>query len=113
LISKNTSDYNQLSVDETFALLNSSRNGLPDIEAKARIEEFGRNEIPEKKRNSLVEFLSRYWGPLPWLLELTIALSYLLNRFLETIIIFSLLTTNALIGFHHARSYAHTRKIDI
>ncbi len=101
---KKTSDYGQLPLEDAFTLTHSSSIGLADSEAKIRIQTFGFNEITEKKRSAVVEFLSRYWGPMPWLLELTITLSYLLNRFLEAIIIFGLLTTNAAIGFHHARS---------
>lgn len=41
---------------------------------------------------------------MPWLLELTIVLSYLIGHYLEVVIIFALLTINATIGFRHARS---------
>ena len=101
---KKTSDYGQLTLEDAFTLTHSSSGGLTDAEAKTRIQTFGFNEIPENRRSGIVEFLSRYWGPMPWLLEVTVALSYLLNRFLDSIIIFALLTTNALIGFHHSRS---------
>src|SRR5208282_2339128 len=101
---KKTSDYGQVSLGDAFRLTHSSSGGLTDSEAKMRIQTFGFNEITEKRRSAVVEFLSRYWGPMPWLLEVTVVLSYLLNRFLDSIIIFGLLTTNALIGFHHSRS---------
>ena len=101
---KKTSDYGQLTLEDVFTLTHSSSDGLTDPEAKMRIQTFGLNEITEKKRSAVVEFLSRYWGPMPWLLEVTVVLSYVLNRLLDSIIIFGLLTTNALIGFHHSRS---------
>jgi H+-transporting ATPase len=47
--------------------------------------------------------LLRYWGPMPWLLELAIGLSFLLRHYLEGIIIFVLLTVNAIIGHIHSR----------
>jgi H+-transporting ATPase len=97
-------DYSKLSVDELFQSLSSSSNGLTNSEADLRIQRFGSNEIPEKKSNAVVDFLSRYWGPMPWLLELTIVLSYLIGHYLEVVIIFGLLTINALIGFRHGRS---------
>src|SRR5208282_5476638 len=101
---KKPSDYGQAKLEDAFRLTHSSSSGLTDSEAKMRIQTFGFNEIPEKRRSAVVEFLSRYWGPMPWLLEVTVVLSYLLNRLLDSIIIFGLLTTNALIGFHHSRS---------
>ena len=97
-------DYSKLSVDELFTLLNSSINGLTNSEVARRIQRFGWNQIPEKKSNPLVDFLSRYWGPMPWLLELTIVLSYLIGHYLEVVIIFALLTINSIIGFRHDRS---------
>ncbi len=102
--STNTPDYAHLGVDETFAQLKSSINGLANSEAELRIQRFGFNEVAEKKRSPVVEFLSRYWGPMPWLLELTILLSYLIGDYLEVGIIFSLLTINVIIGYHHSRS---------
>ncbi|HMK83105.1 MAG TPA: plasma-membrane proton-efflux P-type ATPase [Candidatus Bathyarchaeia archaeon] len=101
---KKSSDYGQLTLADAFTLTHSSSSGLTDSEAKIRIQKFGFNEIPEKRRSAVVELLSRYWGPMPWLLEVTIVLSYLLNRVLDSLIIFGLLTTNALIGFQHSRS---------
>jgi H+-transporting ATPase len=101
---RNAVDYSKLSVDELFKLLGSSNSGLANAEADSRIREFGANEIPEKKRSTLADFLSRYWGPMPWLLELTIILSYLIGHYLEVVIIFALLTINAIIGFRQTRN---------
>jgi len=101
---RNTSEYRAASVEETIKLLDTSPNGLTESEAKKRIERFGRNEVVEKERNPLLDFLSRYWGPMPWLLELAMGLSYFLGHYLEVVIIFGLLTTNAAIGFVHMRS---------
>jgi magnesium-transporting ATPase (P-type) len=76
---KNTSDFKRLSIEETFKILETSMLGLTESEAKNRIEKFGYNEIAEEKKNPLVEFFSRYWGPMPWLLELAIVLSCVLE----------------------------------
>jgi len=89
-------------------LLKTSTNGLTESEAKHRLETNGYNEITEEKRHALVDFISRYWGPMPWLLEIAIVLSYFLGHYLETGIIFILLTVNVIIGFLHAR---HSQKV--
>ena len=104
VLGEKTRDYFKLSVDELFALLASSNNGLTNSDAELRIQKFGSNEIPEKKSSAVVDFLSRYWGPMPWLLESTVVLSYLIGHYLEAVIIFALLTINATIGFRQARS---------
>jgi len=100
---RNTSEYKELSVEETIKLLDTSTNGLTEPDVRKRIGRFGRNEVPEKEKNPVLDFLSRYWGPMPWLLELAMALSYVLSHYLELVIIFGLLTTNAIIGFAHTR----------
>ena len=98
-----TSDFGRLSGQEALRLLEADRDGLSSSEARKRLELFGRNAIEEKRGNPLLEFLSRYWGPMPWLLELAMALSLALGHSLEAVIIFVLLTINAVIGFSHSR----------
>jgi H+-transporting ATPase len=100
---RNTSEYERLSVEETSRVLDTSPTGLTEPEAGKRREAFGRNELKEKERNAILEFLGRYWGPMPWLLELAMALAYVLGHYLEVAIIFGLLTTNATIGSLHTR----------
>ncbi len=99
---KSTSEFKQLSIEETFNILETSVHGLTETEAKNRIEKFGYNEIREEKKNPFIDFFKRYWGPMPWLLELAIILSCILTHYLEAIIIFVLLTINVVIGFIHS-----------
>ena len=98
LITRNTSEYKTLSVAETLELLQSSTDGLTGSEVQRRLQIFGPNEVTEKRSNPVLAFLSRYWGPMPWLLELAIVLSVVLKRYLEAGIIFTLLTINTIIG---------------
>jgi len=101
---KATADFADLPIEETYSVLSASTNGLSEDEAKRRINESGYNELSEKRKNPFVDFLARYWGPMPWLLELTMVLSYVIGHYLEVEIVFVLLTLNAVIGFHHSRS---------
>ena len=99
---RNTSEYKDIPIEQTLVGLETSTDGLPESEATNRLTIFGRNEIPEEKKNPLREFLLRYWGPMPWLLELAMGLSLVLGRHFETITIFVLLTINAIIGHMHS-----------
>lgn len=99
---RNTSEYKGLTLEETIRSLDSTANGLAESEAENRIKVFGYNEVVEKKRSPLLEFLSRYWAPMPWLLELAMFLSFALGHYLEATIIFALLTINAVIGYLHS-----------
>ncbi len=98
-----TSDYKGLSIEETFAALGAGEKGLSDSEVEERAAVYGRNEITEKKRNPVLVFLRFYWGPMPWLLELAMALSLALGHTVEGVMIIALLTVNAIIGFVHTR----------
>jgi H+-transporting ATPase len=99
---RNTSDYKQISPEETLRLLETTREGLSDSEVSDRLGKFGYNEIEESRRNPVFEFLLRYWGPMPWLLELALVLSFSLGHKVEGVIIFVLLTANAIIGQIHS-----------
>jgi len=96
---KNTSEYKKISADGTLLFLETSIDGLSSEEAAARASRYGLNEIPEIKRNTFLDFAKRYWGPMPWLLEFAIILTIVLQHYVESVIIFVLLTINAVIGY--------------
>jgi H+-transporting ATPase len=100
---KSTSDYKTISSEKTLKFLETTSDGLSDTQGRNRLAEFGPNEIVGKKKNLLLGFLLRYWGPMPWLLELAMALSFALRHYFEGGIILVLLTMNAIIGYVHAR----------
>ena len=96
---ESTSKFKSLSIDDTLRILSTSTDGLSDAEATGRLNEYGFNEVPERGQNPLLGFLRRFWGPMPWLLELAIVLAYFLGHALEAVIILILLVMNAAIGF--------------
>jgi H+-transporting ATPase len=100
---RRTSEYKERSLEETLKFLETTTDGIKESEVNKRLELFGYNEILERKKNPFLEFLLRYWGPMPWLLELAMVLSFIVNRYLEGAIIFVLLTVNAVIGYIHSR----------
>lgn len=102
--SDSTEAFKTLSLEETLAKLNASVDGLASSEASARLARLGLNAIEEKKTHPLAQYLSRYWGPMPWLLEIAIVLAAFLGHVTESVIIFLLLSINAVIGFMHQRN---------
>jgi len=66
---RNTSEYREISAEETVRLLETRQNGLTESEVQEHIDRFGRNEVLERERNSVLDFLSRYWGPMDMMLD--------------------------------------------
>jgi H+-transporting ATPase len=73
--------------------------GLTGAEAERRRAQYGYNELPEKKRNPFLEFLSYFWGPIPWMIEAAAILSALVRHWADCVIILVLLLANAVVGF--------------
>ena len=86
-------------VEDLFQELKSSKTGLSDEEAAGRLEQYGPNEITEKKTSPLRKFLGYFWGPIPWMIEAAAILSALIHRWEDFWIIFILLMLNAGVGF--------------
>ncbi|MEM3461859.1 MAG: HAD-IC family P-type ATPase, partial [Candidatus Bathyarchaeia archaeon] len=89
----------KLSVTELFRRLSSNENGLTTSEAEKRLQQFGSNEIPEKKVNPIVKFLGYFWGPIPWMIEAAVVVSAFIQHWIDFGIIFVLLMVNAVVGF--------------
>ncbi|GBE53989.1 MAG TPA: plasma-membrane proton-efflux P-type ATPase [Euryarchaeota archaeon] len=82
-----------------FKKLNTSTQGISNQEAEKRIKIYGPNALQEKRVNPILKFLSYFWGPIPWMIEIAAVLS-VLSRDIDTfIIIFAMLLINGLIGF--------------
>jgi H+-transporting ATPase len=92
-----------LPLSEVEKKLVSSPNGLSQAEAKKRLAQYGPNEIKEKKTNYFLKFLSYFWGPIPWMIEVAVILSGIVRHWPDFFIILLLLFSNALVGFWEER----------
>jgi H+-transporting ATPase len=86
-------------IDELFQKLSSSIEGLSSSEAKERLQQYGYNEIAEKKKSLILKLLSYFWGPIPWMIEIAAVLSAVVHHWEDFWIIFFLLMLNAIVGF--------------
>ncbi len=87
------------SIDELLTKLSSRRHGLTTKEVNQRLQEYGSNEIIEKKANPFIKFFRYFWGPIPWLIEIAIIISALIQHWADLGIISTLLVLNAVVGF--------------
>lgn len=94
-----TEDAKKATIAEILSRLSATEEGFSSLEAQKRLQQYGPNEIPEKKENTLLKFLSYFWGPIPWMIEAAIIMSAIIQRWPDFGIIFTLLMMNAVVGF--------------
>ncbi|NNM85888.1 MAG: plasma-membrane proton-efflux P-type ATPase [Phycisphaerales bacterium] len=97
------SDLQTLALPEVKKTLGYSPNGLTQLEAQKRLTQYGPNEIAEKNINPILKFLSYFWGPIPWMIEVAVILSGVVRHWPDFGIILLLLVANALVGFWEER----------
>jgi hypothetical protein len=78
-----------------------SLSGLTNDEAAIRLKKFGPNATPDTAVHPLRSALSKFWSPVPWMLEAAIVLEVALGKYVEAAIIMALLVFNAALGFFH------------
>ena len=96
-------DLKSLPLAEVEKKLGSSPDGLSQAEAEKRLAQYGPNEIEEKKTNPLLKFLTYFWGPIPWMIEVAVILSGVVRHWPDFFIILVLLVANAVVGFWEER----------
>lgn len=77
--------------------------GLTSREAAGRLQQYGSNTVAEVRRGTAAMLASKFWGLIPWMLEVAIVLDLALGRYAETAVIAALLVFNALMGFNQER----------
>jgi H+-transporting ATPase len=83
--------------------LGYSPDGLSSAEATRRLAQYGPNEIAEHKTNPLLKFLSYFWGPIPWMIEVAVILSGAVGHWPDFFIILLLLLANGVVGYTEER----------
>ncbi|WP_345980344.1 plasma-membrane proton-efflux P-type ATPase [Sulfurimonas sp. HSL3-2] len=74
--------------------------GLTDKDVEERIKQYGYNEIEEKSESWAIRLFRRFWGPIPWMIEVAAILSAIVKRWEDFIIITVLLLVNAIVDFY-------------
>src|ERR1700683_2646189 len=73
--------------------------GLTSDEARGRRQQSGPNTLPDTSVRPLRMALTKFWAPVPWMLEAAIGLEIVLGKYVEAGIIAVLLVFNAVLGF--------------
>ena len=100
-----------IKASELIEKLSSSPSGLSSKEAQKRYKEYGYNEIVEEQANPVIKFLKFFWGPIPWMIEIALIISLLIQHWEEFTVILILLLINGCVGFY--QEYKADNAIDL
>ena len=92
--------YHAKTQEETFLNLGTSSAGLTQVEAEQRLQQYGLNELVEKKKKSaIIQFLEQFQSPIVWILIGATIISFILDEITDAVVIIILLIVNAVLGY--------------
>ncbi|MBU4421962.1 HAD-IC family P-type ATPase [Candidatus Parcubacteria bacterium] len=92
--------FHNLTVEGALEELGTSIDGLKEKEIKARLKQYGKNELPREKMLSRFSiFLSQFKSPLVYILLFAAIISGILMETIDMVIILAAIFINVIIGF--------------
>ena len=99
-LGKSTDNYTGQKVQETLANWSvDPDSGLTSGEAKIKLGQHGPNEIEAKEEALWHRVFRRFWGPIPWMIEIAAILSAVVQKWEDFIIVIIMLLVNAFLDF--------------
>jgi len=93
-------NWHLLSDSEIAQLMNTSQAGIDNIVATERLSEYGKNEIEDKKKRTILQMLLHQLTDFMILILIVVAIiSGLLGDLTDTLIILAIIIINATVGF--------------
>jgi H+-transporting ATPase len=77
----------------------SASCGLTNDQARTELTKYGPNAMPDTAIRPLRMALTKFWAPVPWMLEAAVVLQLVLHEYIEAAVIGALLVFNAALGF--------------
>ncbi|RMG54107.1 MAG: HAD family hydrolase [Gammaproteobacteria bacterium] len=85
--------------------------GLSTEEARARLAQYGPNRIEAREKTWWQRLLARFWGPIPWMIEIAAILSASVQRWEDFTIIMIMLLVNAFVDFYQESKALSTLEV--
>jgi H+-transporting ATPase len=94
----------QIPIKNGIIVFIMDNEGLKDADIAGLRTQYGFNETPVFRESIIVLYLKNFWGPLAWLLEAMIVLTFISGNTFEAIVIACLLLVNSGINIYQRRS---------
>lgn len=92
-------DYYSMPIEDVFLKLRATEEGLTSKEALGRIQKYGKNELPKKKRDSVFKiFFHELLDPIVLLLIVAIIASLVVGEVVDAIAILAIVLVDLIIG---------------
>src|SRR6056297_3094979 len=108
--------WHNLDPNQTLKKLNTHKEGLANSQVKKRIEEYGLNKLPEKKRFSVMQIIiDQFKSPLMYILVIAALIALTVHEVTDAAIILGAVFINAFIGFFQEfkaeETFSHLQKM--
>ena len=92
-------NYHTITEEETLKKLETTENGLDKEEVKKRQAQYGLNELPHKKQDSILKlFISQFQNPIELILVFTVIVSLLLKEYVDGIALIIIIAIDVIMG---------------
>lgn len=92
-------NYQQMNEEELFECLDTRKQGLSTKEAEERIEKYGYNELPKKKKDGIVKvFFLQFCNAITIIMIVAAILSIFIKEYTDAIAIIFIITVDAIMG---------------
>ncbi len=89
-----------ISIEDSFKKLKSSKSGLTEKEFQRRLQENGKNKLPQKDKNSSLQiFVSQFASPLVAVILVATLFSFMIGHWADAFFIVFVVLVNAIVGF--------------
>ena len=93
-------NFHTISIEDSLEKLQSSKKGLTGKEFQRRLEENGKNRLPQKDKNSSLKiFASQFASPLAVVILIATLFSFMIGHWADAFFIVFVVLVNALVGF--------------
>lgn len=92
--------WHSLEVSDVLSSVGSRGEGLTEVEASRRLEQYGANHLPPgKKTSAIIRFLKQFDNMLIYVLLSSAAITAMMKHWVDSGVIFGVVFINAVIGF--------------